>query len=153
MKILTNTILVIFFSILGIVSYKILYESNEPTSKKPIYESIEPLPKKTKKKNLTINSAKPNTALKQKVEIKKTTELSPPPPKHKQNYFYRLTLANGGEINGIELTQHEDTVQINSKAGITFRIKEQEIEKIEKIDAETNSKKEITLMSLVKNES
>ena len=139
-------------SILGIVSYKILYQSDEPTPKKPKYDSIKPLPKKTKKKTNAIDSANPNTALKQQVEIKESTEPSPPASKNKQNYFYRLTLFNGGEINGIEVTQQEDIIQINSKAGITIRIKQQDIEKIEKINADTNTKKEIALMSLVKNE-
>ena len=50
------------------------------------------------------------------------------------------------------MTQQEDIIQINSKAGITIRIKQQDIEKIEKINADTNTKKEIALMSLVKNE-
>ena len=151
MKTLINTFLVIFFSIFGLFSYKILYEKDDWISKKPIHTSSKLIPQKTTNKSNPINSVKQNTKLRQQAKIKKSP--APPPTNiSKRNYFYRFTLISGGEISGAEVTKKGDIIHINSRSGISTRVKQQAIEKIERIDIKTNTKEEISLISLVKNE-
>lgn len=154
MKILTNTILVIFFALFGLFSYKILYVNNDWILKKSAHSINKPAHKRNLNKSSPVVPVQRHPQVKQHAEISRSAiqPSQPSPVTPKRNYFYRLTLIDGGEINGTEAIKEGNIIQINSRSGISTRVNQQEIQKVERIDIITNKKEKISLMALVKDE-